>query len=430
MFFAGIDIAKHKHEASVIDTNGKALLDSISFSNSKEGCEKLLALFNRLDIARDDVLIGMEATGHYWLSVHAFFLEQGFDVKVINPIQSEAFRKMYIRQTKNDSKDSFIIAQIMRFGQFSATNLSEEGIIALRQLSRYRLALVDSCGDCKRRVIALLDQVFPEYASLFSDTFGVASTELLLKYPTPEDMLTVSTRKLTALISKASHGRLGEEKAKQVKAAAADSFGVSFAKDAFAFQIRQLMEQLTFLEKQIVELEKEISVLLVQTGSFITTIPGIGDTLGAIIVSEIGDINRFDAPGKLVAFAGLDVKVNQSGEFTGTKTKISKRGSPYLRRAIWLAAGRAAFCDPILSEYYQSLRARGKHHLTAVGAVSRKLCRNSLISSSDNSCSSFSSVETIKYLLLPFLVTSVNIHNKFVLTKRFLTPVEFSPQAS
>ena len=374
MFYAGIDIAKHKHEASVIDADGKALLDSISFSNTKEGCDKLLALFERLGVAKGDVLIGMEATGHYWLSVHAFLFELGYDVKVINPIQSEAFRRMYIRQTKNDSKDSFIIAQIMRFGQFSATNLSDEGIVALRQLSRYRLALVDSCSDCKRRVIALLDQVFPEYDNLFSDTFGVTSKEVLLKYPTPEDMLSVSSRKLSTLLSKASHGRFREEKAKQLKSAAAGSFGISFAKDAFAFQIRQLIEQIVFLENQIAELEKEISILLKQIGSFITTIPGIGDTLGAIIVSEIGDIHRFDAPGKLVAFAGLDVKVNQSGEFVGTKTKISKRGSPYLRRAIWLAASRAAFCDPILSAYYQSLRARGKHHLTAIGAVSRKLC--------------------------------------------------------
>jgi transposase len=374
VFYCGIDIAKYKHEATVIDADGKALLDSISFSNTKEGCEKLLALFERMSVARDDVLIGMEATGHYWLSVHAFFLELGYDVKVINPIQSEAFRKMYIRQTKNDSKDSFIIAQIMRFGQFSATTLSEENIVALRQLSRYRLALVDSCGDCKRRVIALLDQVFPEYDSLFSDTFGITSKELLLQYPTPEEMLAVSTRKLTSLLLKTSHGRFGEEKAKQLKSAAEGSFGVSFAKDAFSFQIRQLMEQILFLENQTKELEEQIALLLKQADSYITTIPGIGDTLGAIILSEIGDIFRFDAPGKLVAFAGLDVKVNQSGEFSGTKNKISKRGSPYLRRAIWLAASRAAFCDPILSDYYQSLKARGKHHLTAVGAVARKLC--------------------------------------------------------
>ena len=234
MFYCGIDIAKYRHEATVIDQAGAAVQESISFANSKEGCEKLLALFQRLDISKEGLLIGMEATGHYWLSVYGYLLEQGFEVKVINPIQSEAFRKMYIRQTKNDRKDSFIIAQIMRFGQFSATNLAEEGIVAMRQLSRYRLALVDTCGDCKRRVIALLDQVFPEYDSLFSDTFGVTSKEVLSQYPTPEGMLTVSIRKLTTLLEKASHGRFGKEKAEQLKAAAASSFGVNFAKDAFA----------------------------------------------------------------------------------------------------------------------------------------------------------------------------------------------------
>lgn len=374
MFYCGIDIAKYKHEASVIDTNGKALIDSISFANDKQGCEKVLTVFEKFEIAPADIIIGMEATGHYWLSVYTFFLELGYTVKVINPIQSEAFRKMYIRQTKNDSKDSYIIAQIMRFGEYSATSLSEENIVALRQLSRYRLALVDACGDCKRRVIALLDQVFPEYEKLFSDTFGSSSTELLLNCPTPEDMLAVSTRKLTNILNKASHGRLGREKAEEIKAAAENTFGIAFAKDAFSFQIKQLMQQIVFLENQLAELEEQISNLLHETNQYITTITGIGDVLGAIIVSEIGDINRFERPNQLVAFAGLDVTVKQSGEFSGTKNKISKRGSPYLRRAIWLAAQRAAFCDPVLSEYYQSLRARGKHHLTAVGGVARKLC--------------------------------------------------------
>ena len=384
MFYCGIDIAKFRHEASVIDSDGKALLDSISFANSKDGCEKVLALFEKLGISTNSVVVGMEATGHYWLSVYEHLTELGFEIKVINPIQSDAFRKMYIRQTKNDSKDSFLIAQIMRFGQYSSTTLSDENIISMRQLSRYRLSLVDTCGDCKRRIIALLDQVFPEYDKLFSDTFGVTSTELLLKCPTPEDMLNISSSKLTTLLQKYSRGRFGEMKAAELKAVAKNSFGVSFAKDAFSFQIKQLMEQLAFVEKQIKELEKQISSLLCQTNQVITTIPGIGETLGAIILSEIGDIHRFDAPNKLVAFAGLDVKVNQSGEFVGTKNKISKRGSPYLRRAIWLAAGVAAFCDPILSEYYQSLRARGKHHLTAVGAVARKLCNIIFVILRDN----------------------------------------------
>ncbi len=163
------------------------------------------------------------------------------------------------------------------------------------------------------------------------------------------------------------------EKAENLKSIAENSFGVFFAKDAFSFQIKHLVEQVIFIENQIEELEKQISKLLSKTNQVITTISGIGETLGAIIVSEIGDIHRFDSPSKLVAFAGLDVKVNQSGEFSSTKNKISKRGSPYLRRAIWLATTRAAFCDPILSDYYQSLRSRGKHHLTAIGEVACKL---------------------------------------------------------
>jgi transposase len=374
LFYAGIDIAKSKHEASVINPDGELLLDSISFANTQKGCERLLTLFVKFDIPKEDVIIGMEATGHYWLSVYAFFLELGYDVKVINPIQSDAFRKMYIRQTKNDSKDSFIIAQIMRFGQYSTTQLADEDMLALKQLSRYRVSLMGECGDCKRRVIALLDQVFPEYDKLFSDTFGAASKELLLQCQSPEDLLAISTRKLTTLLTKASKGRFAAEKSQQLKDAAKTSFGITFAKEAFSFQIKQLIEQICFIEKQLAALDKEISQMLRDIGSFITTIPGIGNVLGAAILGEIGDINRFDSPGKLVAFAGLDVTVKQSGEFSGTKNRMSKRGSPYLRRAIWLAASRAIFCDPILSEYYQSLKARGKHHSTAMGAVCRKMC--------------------------------------------------------
>jgi transposase len=331
LFYVGIDIAKNRHEASITDSAGKELTGSISFLNSKEGCGKLFSLLKKFEVSAENVVIGMEATGHYWLSIYTFLAENGYNVKVINPIQSEAFRKMYIRQTKNDSKDSFIIAQIMRFGQYSETKLAEESIIALKQLTRYRIALVDSCGDCKRRVIALLNQIFPEYSKLFSDVFGESSKEILIKYPTPDDLLVVSTKKLTKIIEKASRGHLGIKKAESLKSAAKNSFGVSFAKDAFSFQVKQLMEQILFIENQIEELEKQISVLLNQTNQVITTISGIGENLEAVIVSEIGDIHRFDSPSKLVAFAGLDVKVNQSGEFSATKNRLSKRGSPYLQ---------------------------------------------------------------------------------------------------
>jgi len=374
MHYCGIDIAKRKHEALVIGEFGKALSKSFSLDNSSDGAAKLFQFFGDNGIKKEDVIIGMEATGHYWLSLYSFLTEEGYNVKVINPIQSDAFRKMYIRQTKNDSRDSFIIAQIMRFGEYHTTELAEESIIALRQLSRYRLCLVESAGNCKRRVIALLDQVFPEYASLFSDIFGATSLELLETYPSPDDIMNVPTQQLADFLSKASKGRFKEQKAYELKAIANGSFGVGFAKDAFCFQIKQLVAQLQFLEEQISDLEHEIDILMQSADSPITTITGIGSILGAAILSEIGDIHRFDSPAKLVAFAGLDVKVVQSGEFTGTQGKLTKRGSPFLRRAIWLAANVASFKDPTMSEYYQSLRQRGKHHYVAISAVARKMC--------------------------------------------------------
>ena len=374
MFYVGIDIAKKNHEASIIDSNGKLLDKSISFSNSESGCNKLQTLLERFEANSSNAIIGMEATGHYWLSLYSHLLDLGFTVYVINPIQSDAFRKMYIRQTKNDSKDSFVIAQIMRFGEFSTTSLADEDIMALRQLSRYRFSLVDECSDWKRKCIALLDQVFPEYSKLFSDIFGVASKELLSKYTTPEDMMSIDANTLSELLSEASRGRFGISKASEIQKSASNTFGISFARDAFAFQIKQIISQINFIEKQLQELEIEISTLLHKTNQVITTIIGIGDVLGAVIIGEIGDISRFESASQLVAYAGLDASVKQSGDFVGTQTKISKRSSPYLRRAIWLAATVAAFKDPALSLYYQSLKERGKHHLTAIGAVARKMC--------------------------------------------------------
>lgn len=373
MFFIGIDIAKNNHEASIIDNNGKLLAKSISFTNSIKGCDKFFSFLSSFNLETSDIIIGMEATGHYWLNLYSYLINLGFTVYAINPIQSDAFRKMYIRQTKNDSKDSFIIAQIMRFGEFSSTSLADEDIMAMRQLSRYRLALVDECSDWKRKCIALLDQVFPEYSNLFSDTFGVTSKELLSRYPLPEDMIKVNPKTLVRLLSKASKGRFSTNKALEIKEKALNTFGVSFAKSAFSFQIKQIISQISFIESQIKELEIEISKLLHSANQVITTITGIGNVLGAIIIGEIGDISRFETAPQLVAYAGLDVAVKQSGEFVGTQTKISKRGSPYLRRAIWLAAIVASFKDPALSQYYESLKARGKHHLTCVGAVARKL---------------------------------------------------------
>lgn len=373
MFYIGVDIAKKNHEASIIDSNGKLVSESFSFSNSIKGLEKLQKFISSFSIDSNNCIIGMEATGHYWLSLYSFLIDLGFSCVVINPIQSDAFRKMYIRQTKNDSVDSFVIAQILRFGEFSVSHFSDEDTFALRNLSRFRFALVDEASDWKRKLVAILDQVFPEYSSLFSNIYGVTSKELLSKYPLPEDMISITADELAKMLSKCSKGRFGIDKAKEIQEKASNSFGVKFALKSFSFQIKQIIAQISFLEDQILEIEDEISSMINSLCPVITSITGIGDVLGAAIFSEIGDISRFKRANQLVAYAGLDVAVKQSGNFKATDTKISKRGSPYLRRAIWLAASVAAFKDPALSVYYQKLRQRGKSHGTAIGAVARKL---------------------------------------------------------
>ena len=195
----------------------------------------------------------------------------------------------------------------------------------------------------------------------------------MTEYSTPEEFLNVDTNILAEILSTASKGRLGRAKAEQIQNAAENSFGIKLATDTFSFQIKQLIEQIKFIEDHISELEVEIATLLKKLDTPIETIPGIGPVLGAIIISEIGDISRFKNASKLVAFAGIDPTIKQSGEFLGTKNKMSKRGSPYLRRAIWLAATVASFNDPVLSAYYNKKRNEGKHHFTAVGAVARKL---------------------------------------------------------
>ena len=374
MYYIGIDIAKRNHEVSIIDADGKILSKSISIANSQKGLDTFNNYLSSFNVTSENSIIGMESTGHYWLNLYSSLVNLNFNVFVINPIQTDAFRKMYIRKTKNDSKDSYIIAQIMRFGEFSSSSISDENIFAIRQLSRYRSSLVDECSNWKRKVITILDQVFPEYSDLFSDTFGVTSKELLSKYPLPENMLEVSTKELTSLLNKASKGRFGIEKAQEIKEYATKSFGISFAKETFSFQIKQIINQISFIESQLKELEEKITNILKTLNSEITTITGIGDILGASILGEIGDISRFEKASQLVAFAGLDVAINQSGEFTGAEMKITKRGSPYLRRSIWIAATIACFKDPALSVYYKKLIDRGKKHLTAVGAVARKMC--------------------------------------------------------
>lgn len=375
MFYLGIDIAKNTHVASLIDEKGKNIFKGFSFSNTTEGGKSLLEIIKK-NADFSEVVVGMEATGHYWLSVYSFLYDYNFhSIHVINPIQTDGWRKgTEIRKRKNDIIDSVLIADLIRYGDFVETTLSNEDLFSLRNICRMRNYLVQSAGDLKRKIICVLDQVFPEYQSIFSNTFGTTSKQLLLDYSSPADFEELSVNDLTETLEKLSRKKVGQNTAEKLINSAKNSFGVTFSKESFTFQLKLLVEQVKFIEGQIDDCETKIKELMGKINSPITTIPGIGPVLGAIIISEFGDISRFDKPSKLVAFAGIDATVSQSGEFEGTHNVMSKRGSPYLRKALFQAALVASNTDPVLKAYYQKKRAEGKHHKTCIGAVARKMC--------------------------------------------------------
>lgn len=376
MFYLGIDVGKTHHVASMLsDGERKPLFKGFSFANTTEGAESLVARISEFSHEPDELSIGMEATGHYWLALYSFLFDKGYTIHVINPIQTDGWRKgVEIRKRKTDEIDSMLIADLIRYGSFSETRLCDEAVQSLRTLSRFRTYLVDSISDLKRKVICVLDQVFPEYESLFSDVFGATSKELLMRYSSPAELENLSVEALTEFLETASRKKCGEAKATQILNTARRSFGVTHCRDSFSFQLRALLEQMRFIEKQVADTEAEISAIMEELNSPITTIPGIGPVLGAVILGEIGDIRRFESPAKLVAYAGIDASVAQSGAFEASHNRMSKRGSPYLRRALFVASNVAVRFDPDLGAFYQRKRAEGKHHSTCIGAVSRKLC--------------------------------------------------------
>ena len=372
MYIVGIDIGKNHHEASIVSPEGKQIGRSLRFATTHKGADSLMSFIFK-NIGNSPCVFGMEATGHYWYPIYSFLKAKGYTIYVINPIQSDSLRKMYIRQTKNDSIDSFLIAEVIRFGQFGTTSMADENILAMRQLCRYRDSVISSRTEIKLRIGTIMEQIFPEYENQFSSLWVSTSMGILEKYLTPENIENAPIDELFKIIKDKSHNRLTKAKAISIKEAAADTFGIKIAQDAFSFQLKQLIDRMNFLDKQIEALDIEIMKYYEQFDCYLHTIPGIGIIGAATILAEIGDISRFKNSSALVAFAGIDPTVRQSGEFHRTHNLMSKRGSPYLRHAIFLAATTCSFHNSPLNAYYKKKRDQGKHHLTATGAVARKL---------------------------------------------------------
>lgn len=370
MYHIGIDVAKNHHDAIGLNDAGQIILPAFRFLNTRTGVDRLITRLEALDGA---TRLAVESTGHYWIALYEYLTDRGYDVTVFNPLQIRAYRQVGIRKVKTDRVDSYYIADFLRIRATVATPISSPAHRQLRHLARFRFALIDRRSGLRRRAHMVLDQVFPEYPALFARPFETTSRKLLRQAVTAEEFAAWPVADLTTTIRQASRGHLGSEKAQAILTAAKSSLGIRSLSQVAKLEMRWLLDQMSLLDQQVAELDKTLSNLLDAQEQYLTSIPGISTVLAATILGEIGNVHRFPSLKPLIAFAGLDPTVYQSGHFQATRTTLSKRGSPYLRRAIWLAATVARLHNPDLAAFYKRKRAQGKHHNIAMGAVSHRL---------------------------------------------------------
>lgn len=373
MFIVGIDIAKRVHKVRVIDAEGQTVYNPFPIRNSCSGYNALMERLRKLTNHKSEFIFAMESTAHYWLALYTRLQKEGYRVVVLNPIQTDAMREMLMQDAKTDDIDTLVIAETIRFARYKSSSVPQEKLLALRELCRNRFYLIDMGSDLKRKITALLDQVFPEFETQFDSIFCKSAVAVLKQYPTPEKLSRAQTGKLTEILRSASNGRFGEWKARQLKELAGNSFGISNCEGAYSELLLLYLDQLQSLQNGAAALERRIGEIFSQFDSTLTSITGIGPVLGAVILSEIRDISCFASADKLAAYAGLNPKVKQSGETKSSAVHMSKRGSPYLRRAIWMVGAIAVQYDPMFKAYYEKKAAEGLRYMNIIGHVSKKM---------------------------------------------------------
>jgi len=372
--FCGIDIGKAKHMACILDADGRFLARSQSFLNNAAGYEQLLARLQQAG-GPPQVRVAMEATGHYWYSLHDFLVRQAYPVSVLNPIQTSQQAKMGIRKKKTDKTDARHIAVLLKNGESRAALIPGEPAMTCRQLTRLRYALIKQRTQTKQRIWSHLHPVWPEYEGLFSDPFGTTGRKLLTIAPTPADLLAMDAPTLGEMIRRTSRGRFGPVKVQQILDAARGSVGMQRGLDGARIGIRTLIATLDALRPIREQLDADILARADQLPQYILTLPGADPLRAVSLYGETDPIRLFASPDQLVAFSGLDCTVFQTGQFLAPQRHISKRGSPFLRRTLWAMAHRAVCREGELRDYWRRKRRQGLHHLAAVTATAVKLCR-------------------------------------------------------
>lgn len=373
MIYVGIDIAKLNHFASAISADGEVLIEPFKFTNDADG---FLLLSSHLDSLPDDsFIIGLESTAHYGDNLIRYLVSEGHKVCIINPIQSAALRKNNIRKTKTDKVDTFVIAKVLMLQQsHHFLSFDDLDLMSLKSLGRFRQKSLKQRTRLKIQLKTYVDETFPELQYFFKSGLHQKAVYALLKEaPSAKAVASMHLTHLAHLLEVASHGRFKKDTATELRVLARKSVGIPDS--ALSIQVVHAIEQIELLDRQINHVEAEMTDIMKYLDSVIMTIPGIGYINGGMILGEIGDIHRFPGYRQLLAYAGLDPVVYQSGNFQARKTRMSKRGSKVLRYALINAAHNVVKYNPTFQAYYDAKRAEGRPHYNALGHCAGKLVR-------------------------------------------------------
>ena len=375
MIYIGIDVAKDKHDCFITNSDSEILFNVFTIPNNHEGFD---TLFQRIKSVSDDftnVKVGLEATGHYSYNLLGFLIDKGLTTFIINPLHTNLYRKsLSLRKTKTDKVDAHTIASMlmsdMNLKSYSDTSYHNE---ELKSLTRYRFDKVQERSKLKTSVSRLVCILFPELEKLVPSLHMVSVYALLSEFPSASAVASAHLTRLTNLLSDASKGRYGKDTAVMFRDAARSSIGSHMP--AKSLELKHTIKLIRELDAEIEEIENEIKSIMDEINSPILTIPGISYRMGAMIIAEIGDFSRFDSPDKILAYAGLSPSTYQSGQLDGCYSHMEKRGSRYLRYALFNATKFVCNWDKTFSTYLAKKRAEGKHYNVAISHAAKKLVR-------------------------------------------------------
>ena len=372
MIYVGIDIAKNTHWASAMNSDGEILLEPFSFQNNNEGFQKFISKLSSFD--KQKMLIGLESTAHYGENIISYLFNLDYKIGIINPIQTSNLRKSNIRKTKNDKVDTFIIIKSLTLNNYNLVTTRDINNIKLKGLSRSRHNLIVMRSRSKIQLASFIDQLFPELNKFFKGNLHLnVSYQLLKDYSSPKDISSLHLTKLYNILHDNSHGRYNKEDAIRLRELAKNSVGID--NPTLSLQIKQAILQIELYSEQIEEVEKLSKQILDEMKSKLLTIPGMSYNQATAIHGFIGDIRRFNKSCQLLAYAGLDPSIYQSGNFEARSTRMSKRGNSLLRYNLVYAAHNLVLHNRTFKEYYDLKRSQGKTHYCALGHCAHKLVR-------------------------------------------------------